>query len=227
MSLQDEPGLTFAARQLDPGTRAGELLFGLIMTLTFTLGAGVLVQEQGQEGARQLLIATAGCNLAWGLIDGVFYVLAQLFERSRRHRVAQRVIRATSPSEAGDLVALELDETLKPITEPAQRQAVYDAVVHRLRATPLAPTHLRKSDLLGALASAWLVFACSLPAALPFAVIDDPALALRISNAILLALLFVVGYRAARRTLARPWIVGASFVALGLALVLVTIALGG
>jgi VIT1/CCC1 family predicted Fe2+/Mn2+ transporter len=227
MALHDEPGLTFAARQLDPGTRMGELLFGLIMTLSFTLGAGVLVSEDGQEGARQLLMATAGCNLAWGLIDGVFYVLSQLFERSRRNRVARRVSQAASPTEARELVALEFDETLKPITEPAQRQAVYDTLVHRLRTTQLPPTRLRKSDLLGALASAWLVFACSFPAALPFAVFDDPALALRISNAILLALLFVVGYRAARRTLARPWIVGASFVAVGLALVLVSISLGG
>jgi hypothetical protein len=96
MSLQDDPGLTFAARQLDPGTRMGELLFGLIMTLTFTLGAGVMVQDEGTEGARQLLIATAGCNLTWGLIDGVFYVLGQLFERSRRHRVARRVNLAAS-----------------------------------------------------------------------------------------------------------------------------------
>jgi VIT1/CCC1 family predicted Fe2+/Mn2+ transporter len=173
------------------------------------------------------LIATAGCNLAWGFIDGVFYVLGQLFERSRRYRVALRVSRAASSSEARDMIAQEFDETLKPITEPAQRQAMYYAVVQRLRATPLPPTHLRKSDLLGALASAWLVFACSFPAALPFVLIDDPALALRISNVILLALLFVVGYRAARQTLARPWIVGVSFVAVGLALVLVAIALGG
>jgi hypothetical protein len=42
-----------------------------------------------------------------------------------------------------------------------------------------------------------------------------------------LALLFVVGYRAARHTLARPWIAGASFVLVGLVLVLMTIALGG
>jgi VIT1/CCC1 family predicted Fe2+/Mn2+ transporter len=157
----------------------------------------------------------------------VFYVLGQLFERSRRHRVAQRVRQAASPTQARELVALELDETLKLITEPAQRQAVYDAIVHRLRTTPLPRTQLHKADLLGGLASAWLVLACSFPAALPFVVIDDAALALRISNAILLALLFFVGYRAARRTLARPWIVGASFVAMGLALVLMAISLGG
>jgi VIT1/CCC1 family predicted Fe2+/Mn2+ transporter len=216
-----------SALKLDPGTRYGELLFGLIMTLSFTLGAGILVQEGGQEGARQLLIATGGCNLAWGLIDAVFYVLGQLFERSRLHRVAQRVSRTASASEARELVCGELDEVLKPIIDSAQRQAMYDLIVQGLRTTSLPPTRLRKSDLLGALTSGLLVFACSFPAALPFLLIDDPGLALRISNSILLALLFVVGYRAARHTLARPWIAGTSFVVVGLILVLVAIALGG
>jgi VIT1/CCC1 family predicted Fe2+/Mn2+ transporter len=225
--VQNEPRLTFAATHLDPGTRMSELLFGLIMTLTFTLGAGLLVQEQGPEGARQLLRATAGCSLAWGLIDGVFYVLGQLFERSRLDRVAQRIAGASSASEARDLVALELDGMLGPITESAQRQSLYGAIVQRLRSAPLPATRLRRSDLLGALASCWLVFACSFPAALPFVLIDDPVLALRISNAVLLGLLFAVGYRAARHTLARPWIAGASFVGIGLALVLTAIALGG
>lgn len=227
IDANSERRLTFSARQLDPGTRVGELLFGLIMTLTFTLAAGALVREEGQDGARQLLIATAGCNLAWGLIDAVFYVLGRLFERSRLHRVAQRVSGAASVAEARELVAGELDDVLKPVTESAQRNAVYDAIAHRLRTTPLPATRLRKADVLGALASGWLVFACSLPAALPFALIADPVLALRISNAILLASLFVVGYRAARHTLARPWMVGITFVVVGLLLVLVAIALGG
>jgi hypothetical protein len=52
-------------------------------------------------------------------------------------------------------------------------------------------------------------------------------LAARVSNALLLALLFVVGYRFARDTMAYPWLTGLAFLLFGLALVLVTIALGG
>lgn len=59
--------LTFWNRALDPGTRLAEILFGLVMTLTFTLGAGLLVQQEGREGARTLLIAMIGCNAAWGV----------------------------------------------------------------------------------------------------------------------------------------------------------------
>ena len=64
----------FPAQHLDPGSRMGEALFGLIMTLTFTLGADLVIDAQGREGARQMLIGILGCNLAWGLIDGVLYV---------------------------------------------------------------------------------------------------------------------------------------------------------
>ena len=54
------PGLGRAAEKLDPGTRMGEILFGLIMTLTFTLGAGPVLEQEGREGARARAIALGG-----------------------------------------------------------------------------------------------------------------------------------------------------------------------
>jgi len=59
-------------RFIDPATSLTEILFGLIMTLTFTLGAGIVVQDEGREGARQLPIAALGCNIAGGIIDAAF-----------------------------------------------------------------------------------------------------------------------------------------------------------
>jgi len=216
------------SKHLDPGTRMGEILFGLIMTLTFTLGAGLMLEEEGAEGARQLLIATIGCNVAWGLIDGVLYVLGQLFERARLRRVAVAVQQATSEEEALGLVADEFDETLGAVTSQTERERLYRSVVQNVRSVPSVPrAAVRREDLLGGLASGWLVFACSFPAALPFLFIDDPLVALRVSNALLLGLLFIVGYRAAKLTLAKPWLVGTMFLLAGLLLVLISIALGG
>jgi VIT1/CCC1 family predicted Fe2+/Mn2+ transporter len=205
----------------------GEILFGLIMTLTFTLGAGIIIEEEGREGARQLLIATIGCNIAWGLIDGVLYVLGQLFERGRLRRVAQAVTLAGSPADARQLLAMEFDEALEPVTDPPLRTALYDSMAERLRTTPLADNSVRRADLLGGLISGWLVFACSVPAAIPFLLFNDPHFALRVSNAILLGALFLAGYRSARYTLASPWLTGACFVVMGLVLVVIAIALGG
>ena len=65
---------SFVSRHLDPASHMGEILFGLIMTLTFTLAAGIVIQEEGREGAREMLIGILGCNLAWGIIDGVLLV---------------------------------------------------------------------------------------------------------------------------------------------------------
>jgi hypothetical protein len=79
---------------LDPGERMGELLFGLIMVLTFTLGAGI--ELGGREEARELLIAVLGCNTAWGIIDAALYLMGRLSERGRLHRLA-RSIRAAPP----------------------------------------------------------------------------------------------------------------------------------
>jgi len=218
---------TFASRWLDPGSRMGEILFGLIMTLTFTLGAGMVIQEEGREGAREMLIAILGCNLAWGVIDGIFYVLGQLFERGRMHRVRKVVQASASDDDARGLVAAELDDLLANVTDAGSRRSLYDGIVRRLRAEPVPLNSLRKEDVLGGVAAGWLVFACSFPAVIPFFFIDDPQLAVRISNVLLLALLFFVGYRFAKDTMARPLLTGLVFLGVGIVLVVATIALGG
>jgi VIT1/CCC1 family predicted Fe2+/Mn2+ transporter len=83
------------------------------------------------------------------------------------------------------------------------------------------------ADLYGAFASFWLVFFGSIPAAAPFLFIDDAWLALRVSNLILILLLFTTGFRWARYTLLRPRLTGLVFMIAGVGLVLVAISLGG
>jgi hypothetical protein len=215
------------ARHLDPGSYMGEALFGLIMTLTFTLGASLVIEEEGREGARAMLIGIVGCNIAWGLIDGVLYVLGALFERGRMRRVGFDVRSAASADQARDLVAKELDDYLVPVTEFAERAGLYTSIVNRLQQSPPAPNRVRKADLMGGLAACVLVIACSIPAVLPFLVMHDLHRALRVSNGILLALLFIVGYNHAKHTTARPWVTGLVFLGVGVFLVALTIRLGG
>jgi len=225
--MADVGGESFTARHLDPGSHMGEILFGLIMTLTFTLAAGIVIQEEGREGAREMLVGILGCNLAWGVIDGVLYVLGQVFERGRVRRIGWNLRRAVSDAQARQMVADEFDETLVPVTDEPVRQRLYQSIVERVRSAPAASNRVRRADVLGGLAAGWLVFACSFPAVLPFLFLDDPRLALRVSNAILLGLLFFVGWRAARHTLARPWLAGVTFLLVGVLLVALAIPLGG
>jgi hypothetical protein len=83
---------------LDPGERMGELLFGLIMVLTFTLGAGLEMGDR--EETRDLLIAALGCNTAWGIIDAALYLIARLSERGRLHRLVKSIQTAPTSQRA-------------------------------------------------------------------------------------------------------------------------------
>jgi VIT family len=214
-------------RHLDPATSLAEILFGLIMTLTFTLGAGIIIEDEGREGARELLIAIIGCNIAWGIIDAALYIVGELFGRGRLRRLGQMIRGAPTKVEAESLVAGELDDYLSEVTSEPDRKALYARIADNVRSRPPAPNPVTKSDLMGAFWSFWLVFLASLPAAIPFVIFDDARFALRVSNAILLALLFISGYLWARYTVSRPWLVGLCFLVAGIALVLAAIALGG
>jgi len=212
---------------IDPSTSLSEILFGLIMTLTFTLGAGIVVQDEGREGARELLVAALGCNIAWGIIDACFYLITSTFEREQFRRLGRRVREVPDVAAASALLASRFDDVLAPALSEPERKALYDRLAQNARAHESTPTRLRGEDWSGAIASGLLVIFTTLPAALPFAFIDDAYAAMRTSNAILLLTLFATGYGWARYTTMRPWLVGTVFLLGGAALVLIAIPLGG
>jgi hypothetical protein len=212
--------------RLDPGERLGELLFGLIMVLTFTLGAGVELAGD-RDAARELLIAALGCNAAWGIIDAGLYLMTRLSERGRTLRLAYAIQTAPSVEAALGLVNEALDDRIPSIIRPKIRAALDQEMVERIRRMELPPNRVTKEDMVSAVAVFWLVFLTALPAVVPFLVIKDVGIALRSSNAILIGLLFCVGWRWAAYTRATPWRTGLLVALLGVALVLVAIALGG
>ena len=211
---------------LDPDESLGEILAGLIMVLTFTLAAGVATRG-AQDGVRTLLIAAVGCNLAWGIIDAVFYVMTNAFVRRRRARLFRAVSAAASEDAALATIRHELDPELEAITRPEDRERLYRGI-HVLLANgkPLR-TGVTRDDLLGAFVIFCLVFATTLPAALPFLFVRDPWLALRISNLLLIGCVFIVGFYWAQYINANPWLAGLALTGLGLALVAIAMALGG
>ena len=82
---------------LDPVDRASEILFGLIMALTFT--CSLSVAQAGESEVRTMLMGALGCNLAWGVIDGVFYLMARLVERGEG-LMTLRLVHMTRPQAA-------------------------------------------------------------------------------------------------------------------------------
>ena len=74
-------------RALNPIDRISEVLFGLIMVRTFT--GSLSIAEAGREDTRTMLVGALGCNLAWGIIDGMGAIQAFPF-LTRRSRFSTR-----------------------------------------------------------------------------------------------------------------------------------------
>ena len=176
---------------------------------------------------RELLRATIGCNVAWGIIDAGLLILNRAFDRGRAKRIGMAIRKTDDSESTQEMIATELDETLAPLTTPESRHRLYGEIAELIQRSPPRRTGVRREDWGAAHAVFWLVVAASIPAALPFVFINEPWLALRVSNGILLVLFFVLGYRWAAYTSIPPWRAATSVTLFGVAMVLIAIALGG
>ena len=213
-------------RTLEPGDTLAELIFGLLMVLTFTLGARLLGPEEPTDG-RELLIAAIGCNIAWGIIDGFLYVLGRVFERLRVANVMESLRIAQDEPAAVTALRAELAGDLAELADSTQRERFYASIVTTARSRPAEKVRVLAEDLRGAVGVFLLVVITAVPAALPFLIWDDAYLALRVSNAFLLVCLFVIGFFWGRHIGARPLLAGTLIASIGVILVLIAIPLGG
>ena len=217
------PASAATSRVLDPIERLSEVLFGLIMVLTFT--GSLSVAEAGRADVRTMLIGALGCNLAWGFIDSVMYLMGCLAEKGRNLGAFNAVRRAPDPAEARRLIA----DALPPVVAGVLQTAELESMRQRLMQVTDVPqrVHLERRDLVGALGVFLLVFLPTFPVAVPFIVMPEPGPALRVSNAVAIVLLFLTGYAFGRDTGRPPVWVGCGMVVLGSVLVGLTMALGG
>jgi len=216
--------MSVSKRVLDPIDRVTEVLFGLIMVLTFT--GSLSVATAGHAEVREMLVAALGCNLAWGVIDALFYLLAILAEKGRALATFRRLRAAADPREGQRVVADALPPLVASVLDPSQLEDVRA----RLSALPEPPDRPRlgSEDWRGAAGVFLLVVLSTFPVVIPFILVHgDAHRALRLSNAVAVAMLFLCGYATGRLTRYHPWWTGIGMVALGSVLVAMTIALGG
>jgi hypothetical protein len=208
---------------LEPFDRISEVLFGLIMVLTFT--GSLSVAEAGRDDVRAMLVAAVGCNLAWGIIDAIFYLMGCLAERGSALATFRAVREAHDPQQARDLIVAALPSPIASVLEAEEIESLH----LRLMALPEPPARARltSDEWRGAIGVFLLVFLSTLPVAIPFMVMGSAHPALRVSNAVAIALLFLTGYAFGRTTGRQPVLVGGLMVVLGIALVGLTMALGG
>ena len=210
-------------RILEPMERITEVLFALIMVLTFTCSFGVA--GAGREEVRTMLIGALGCNLAWGIIDAVFYLMGN-FSALGQGILRLRALReATNPAHAHQIIAQALPPVVVSVLSSSELESMRQKL-SELAGLPPRP-RLRITDWLGALGVFLIVVLATLPVIIPFAFVEDAKRALRVSNGIAIVMLFVTGYAFGRIAGHRPLGMAASMVILGAAMVAITISLGG
>lgn len=214
---------TSSRRVLDPIDRVSEVLFGLIMVLTFT--GSLSVAESGRDDVRAMLIGALGCNIAWGIIDAVLYLMGCLAEKGKGIATVWAVRAAASAEQAQAAIREALPDMVASVLTPVELEAMRERIVK----LPDPPKRARLSgeEWRGALGVFILVVVTTFPVAIPFIFMNELQPAMRVSNGIAVAMLFIAGEMFGRMTGRRRWFTGFAMVLLGAVLVAMTMALGG
>ena len=170
-----------------------------------------------------MALAALGSNLAWGLTDAVMYLIDTDVTRNRLVELVKHVRATPDPAKAEALIADAVPERLADAVGPR----VFEAIRVHLLNLPDLRAGLDADDYRGAGETGLLVILATLPIVLPFFVMDNVLVALRVSNGVALATLFLSGWVMGRYASGTPWRAGLAMIAIGIALVLGIIALGG
>jgi VIT family len=208
---------------LDPMERISETLFGLIMALTFICSLGVATGAN--INVHTMLIGALGCNLAWGIVDGGLYLLARINDQGSRNLKLREIRQSSDPETARRVIADVLPPELAALLPLDQIELMRQKLQQSPEPSPDAG--LTKRDWTGALGLCLLSFLSTFPVVIPFLFLSDARLALRVSYAVAIVMLFGCGFVFGVRSGLRPWAAGLAMVAVGAVLVGIAVALGG
>ena len=155
------------------------------------------------------------------------YIMNSMVVRRGKMRLLKAVQHAPNQERALVLIKNRVEPELQELLGPAKSEAFSRSVLPHIIGAQITETILTKENFYGALATFWLVFVSCLPTAIPFLIFNEPQVALRVSNFLLLAGLFYVGQKWADYAGKNRVAFGLAMVSIGLALVGVAILLGG
>jgi VIT1/CCC1 family predicted Fe2+/Mn2+ transporter len=209
-------------RLLNPVDRISEILFGLIMAVTIV--GSMSIATAGTDEVRTVMLAALGCNLAWGLVDAVMYVVRTATERTRNRVLARRIVDADADT-ARRLITEALPEHVVALSGPDE----IEGMRQRLLASPdkLRPV-LAPRDFLEAFAVFVMVVVATFPVVAPFLLTTNTATAMRVAQAVTLVMLFFAGFALGRYAgYAKPLRPGLGMAVFGAVLIGIVKALGG
>ena len=207
---------------LNPVDRVSEILFGLIMAVTIV--GSLSIATAGRDEIGTVMWAALGCNLAWGLVDAVMYVVRTATDRTRNQALARRIVQAEA-SDAHGLIAQALPDHIAAFVGTDElegiRRRLLELEVDRLGV-------LRPRDFLEAFGVFVMVVVATFPVVVPFLLTDDAATAMHWSQAITLGMLFLAGFALGRHAgYAKPLRPGLAMAVFGALLIAAVKALGG
>lgn len=218
----DQLFTTESRRLLEPVDRISEVLFGLLMAVTIV--GSLSIATAGRDEVRTVLIAALGCNIAWGLVDAVMFLVRSVTEKTRRRVLVDRIRHADQPT-SHRMIQLALPSGVAALLGPTE----IEAMRARLLAAPAERGGvLALEDWLSALGVFLLVVAATFPVILPFLLWRDLPSAMQASRWITLGMLFAAGYALGRYAgHQRPLVTGILMALLGAGVIVAIMALGG
>jgi VIT1/CCC1 family predicted Fe2+/Mn2+ transporter len=207
---------------LDPVYRSSEVIFGLLMAMSFI--GSISVATAGREEIRTLLAAALGCNLAWGLVDAVMLLVALKTEKRRNRVLLETLHGSGDPATARAAVA---DELPGPMARSLGEDGLELLRQRLVAAPPAGSSRLAARDYGDAFVVFLLVVLSTFPLVIPFIVFDEATRALLWSRVVAVAMLFLAGALLARHSGGNIWLNGLTMAAIGALLMAAIMALGG
>ncbi len=216
---REEPGPV-----LDTIERVSEMCFGLFMALTFVGAVSAATSGDAEKAAMTMFYTALGCNLAWGLVDGVMYFVRNLTDRGKRLTLAMHVRAAPDAAAAMKVLKAELPPLMSKLMTEHELESIRDRLA--THALPDKP-RLHVRDFRGAFGIFVIVVLATFPVALPFIVIKDVPTALLVSRILSVVMLFGGGFALGRHAGYSGWKAGLGMAVMGVVLTMAVIALGG
>lgn len=208
---------------LDEEDRISEILCGMMIVLAYTLT--INVTGSGKQEVRDLLWGALCCNLAWGLIDAVTYVIDTLMDRARTITQIKKIRESLPGNPSREILRDNIPLLLSDLMTDEDIDRLCDKVKN-LPPDPKVDRSLNMKDLLNAGQIFLLVFVSTFPIALPFLIFNNLKTAMLVSNGTALACLFAAGYALALYSGLKPFITALAYTIFGTAIIILSVLVG-
>jgi len=220
-----KPILTFIHEHLSTGSILAEAFYGIwmVVVVTSTIRA---VDQPTADTVRVMMGAALGVNIAWGIIDGLTVMWANMVDRTKELELVNSLRTDHGDRALRDRVDRALRGTIVGNLSMEQRTRVVEMLEG---GQPMEEVRVRsgREDYEAAVATALINFVLIFPVTLPYILfMNDLTLAMRTSQVIALLLFAGLGYAYARNAKWNKLVTPIVFALAMLIVIIVTFELG-